>query len=101
MKLSGLPLPRTMYERAPMLPGMIPMSPSRARTRSLARDEYVLAVVMFPRHVVVVATHDFHIGFERRDLSRALHRRDQVAHHQFAVGQRVVLRPEHRADVVL
>ena len=28
MNLSGLPLPRTMYERAPMLPGMIPMSPS-------------------------------------------------------------------------
>src|SRR5438477_7089507 len=24
-------LPRTMYERAPMLPGIIPMSPSRAR----------------------------------------------------------------------
>src|SRR5215813_8565491 len=35
MKLSGLPLPRTMYERAPMLPGMIPMSPSRARTAPL------------------------------------------------------------------
>src|SRR5258708_2358556 len=32
MKLSGLPLPRPMYERAPMLPGIIPMSPSRART---------------------------------------------------------------------
>src|SRR6266849_8390972 len=35
MKLSGLPLPRTMYERAPMLPGMSPMSPSRARTAPL------------------------------------------------------------------
>ena len=32
MKLSGLPLPRTMYERAPMVPGIIPKSPSRART---------------------------------------------------------------------
>ena len=34
-KLSGLPLPRTMNERAPMLPGMMPSSPSRARTAPL------------------------------------------------------------------
>ena len=32
---SGLPRPRTMYERAPMLPGMIPRSPARARTAPL------------------------------------------------------------------
>jgi hypothetical protein len=49
----------------------------------------------------VVATHDLHIGLERRDFSRTLHRRDQVAHHQLTVGQCIVLRPVHGADVVL
>src|SRR5260221_5196366 len=69
--------------------------------RALTRDEHVLSVLVLPSHVVVVATHDFHIGFERRDFSRALHRRDQVTHHQLAVGQSVVLRPVHGADAVL
>ena len=32
---SALPLPRTMYERAPIEPGMMPSSPSRARTAPL------------------------------------------------------------------
>jgi hypothetical protein len=48
-----------------------------------------------------MAAHHFHIGFERRDFSRVLHRRDHVAHHQLAVGERIVLRPVDRADVVL
>jgi FtsP/CotA-like multicopper oxidase with cupredoxin domain len=67
----------------------------------LARDEHVLAIVVLPSHVVVMAAHKFHIGFERWNFSRALHRRDHVLHHQIAIGQRVVLRPVHRADVVL
>src|SRR5258708_18092527 len=69
--------------------------------RSLTSDQHVLAVVVLPGHVVVVTTHHFHIGFERRDFFRALERRDHVSHHKLAVGQRVVLRPVHRADVVL
>ena len=32
LKLSGFPLPRTMNDRAPMLPGMMPRSPTPART---------------------------------------------------------------------
>ena len=34
-KLSGSPLPRTMYERAPIEPGMMPISPLPARTAPL------------------------------------------------------------------
>src|SRR5580700_4409743 len=68
---------------------------------ALARDEHVLAIVVLPSHVVVMAAHDFNILFERWDFSRAMHCRDQVTHHQLAVGQRVVLRPVHCADVVL
>src|SRR5713226_8829279 len=68
---------------------------------SLTHDEHVLAVVVLPGHIVVMAAYDFHIGFKRRNFSRTLHRRDQVAHHQIAIGQRIVLRPVHRADVVL
>src|SRR5579883_2141974 len=68
---------------------------------ALPRDEHVLAVVVLPSHVVVMAAHHFYIGLEHRDLSRTLDRCDQVAHHQIAIGQGVVLRPVHRADVVL
>src|SRR5215471_7093071 len=63
--------------------------------RTLARDEHVVAVVVLPGHVVVMAAHDFQIGFEPGNLSRGLDRRDHVAHHQFAVGQGIVLRPVH------
>src|SRR5271166_5047352 len=69
--------------------------------RALTRDEHVLAVVVLPGHIVVMAAYDFHIGLERRDFSRAPHRRDYVAHHQLAVGQRVVLRPVHCTDIVV
>src|ERR1700693_5225230 len=31
---------------------------------ALSRDEDVLAVVVLPGHVIVLTTHDFHIGFE-------------------------------------
>src|SRR6266849_3821855 len=48
----------------------------------LASDEHVLAVVVLPGHIVVMAAYDFHIGFERRNFSRRLHCRDHVAHHQ-------------------
>src|SRR5205823_6820858 len=65
---------------------------------SLTRYEHVLAVVVLPGHVVVMATYNFHIGFERGNLSRRLYRRDHVLHHQLAICQRVVLRPVHCAD---
>src|SRR5208337_1905623 len=58
--------------------------------RSLTSDQHVLAVMVLPGHVVVMAADDFHIGFERRDFSRALDCRDHVAHHQLAVCQRIV-----------
>ena len=62
---------------------------------ALTRDQHVLSIMVHPRHVIVMAAHDFHIGFKRRDFSRALHSRDHIAHHQIAVGERVVLRPVH------
>jgi hypothetical protein len=64
-KLSGLPLPRTMYERAPMLPGMIPSSPSRARTAPLRVTKTSAAVVVLARDVVVVAVHRHDVRAER------------------------------------
>ena len=54
-KLSGLPLPRTMNERAPMLPGMMPRSPARARTAPLRVTSTSGAEVVLARDVVVVA----------------------------------------------
>src|SRR5579864_5685487 len=68
---------------------------------ALPCDEHVLAVVVLPGHVVVMAAYDFHIGFERRDFSRSLYRPDHIAHHQIAVGQCIILCPVHCADVVL
>src|SRR2546427_2183420 len=35
---------------------------------ALTRDEHVLPVVVLPGHIVVMAAHDFHIGFQRRDF---------------------------------
>src|ERR1051326_296294 len=68
---------------------------------ALARDKHVLAILVLPGHVGVMATYDFHTGLERGNFSRALYRRDHIPHHQIAVRQGVVLRPVHRADVVL
>src|SRR5262249_38248678 len=48
---------------------------------SLACDEYVLAIVVLPGHVVVMAADNFHIGPERRDLTRVAHRCNDVEHH--------------------
>src|SRR5512133_4283654 len=56
MKLSGLPLPCTMYERAPMLPGLIPMSPSRARTAPLRVMSTFSPVLL--GHGIVMAADD-------------------------------------------
>src|SRR5262249_57446411 len=67
---------------------------------ALAGDEHVLAVVVLPGHVVVMATHDRDIRFEPRSFSRRLHRRNHVLHHQFTISQCVVLCPVHCADVV-
>jgi hypothetical protein len=69
MKLSA---PAAHDVRTPMLPRMIPMSSSRARTTPLARDAQVLAEMM-PGHVVVMAADHLHIGIERRDLSEDLY----------------------------
>ena len=44
-KLSALPLPRTMKLLAPIDPGMMPRSPSAARTAPLRVTEHVLAEV--------------------------------------------------------
>src|SRR5439155_1932882 len=43
---------------------------------TLTRDEHVLAIVVLPCHIVVMAAHNFHTGFECRDFSSALHGRD-------------------------
>ena len=72
MKLSGLPLPRTMYEPRPHAAGNNSHVALTRTYRSLTSDQHVLAVVVLPGHIVVMAAHDFHIGFERRDFSRAL-----------------------------
>src|SRR6266481_4065539 len=50
-----------------------PHVPLTSAYSALAGDEHVLAIMVLPGHVVVMAAHDFHIGFERRDFSRALH----------------------------
>ena len=45
--------------------------PHIAHTRThctLTRDEHVLAVVVLPGHVVVMAAHNFHIGFKTPGL---------------------------------
>src|SRR5581483_12475648 len=68
---------------------------------SFARDEHVLAIVVLPGHVVVMAAYNFHIGLERRDFSRLAGCGDDVADHQVTVRKRVVLSPVHRANIVL
>src|SRR5882672_5401318 len=78
-----------------MLPGMMPSSPARA----LAGDVDALAEVPFLLYVVVMAVDRLASDFEPRKVA-AKGVEDQLQH--FApVGERVVLRPADRIDVVV
>lgn len=81
-----------------MLPGIMPRSPSAARTAPTGYP-YVLTEVVLTRHIAVVTVHCFHLCIKchRQYLG---HRSHDMCHHDGTISHRESLRPVHGLHVV-
>src|SRR5215469_16181325 len=69
--------------------------------RALACYEDVLAEMVLPRDIVVVAIDGFYLGLDCFTAKRPIDGFHRGAEHDLPVRQREVLRPPHRLDVIV
>src|SRR4029453_4691833 len=101
--LEALRVPETPDDvgAGPHAPRDDPQVPAPRAHGPLPREEDVLAVVVLPGDVVVMAVDGLSLDGERGNAPRVPHRANDGLHHQAAVRQGEVLRPADRLDVVV